>query len=244
MICCGLPLSAEGYVDALRRPWEPAPASSRFWVTALVEHLHLSHDTEVNTLPTALVTGSPERVPEITIALKSAGFDILAAGVMSPEDAPDLAARSVDCYVQLPVDGPPTSGGALRRTRDVIAHEMLSRFEAAARFLPLLAPSATVVLVTEGPDPGDYAAGTADPGQKALRVLVGVLAEAILRDCGGAGVRATVVGEDRAPEEIAALASHRPPESLPWWLYASVDPELDFADWRNSVLCLASLRNT
>src|SRR6267143_2107237 len=37
-------------------------------------HLHLSHDTEVPTLPTALVTGSPERVPEIAIALKSAGF--------------------------------------------------------------------------------------------------------------------------------------------------------------------------
>ena len=31
-------------------------------------------------MPTALVTGSPERVPEIAIALKSAGFDILAAG--------------------------------------------------------------------------------------------------------------------------------------------------------------------
>src|SRR5947199_403340 len=100
---------------------------------------------EVSTLPTALVTGSPERVPDIAIALKSAGFDILAA-------------------------------------------------------------------------------------------------EAILRDCGRTGVRATVVGEHRAPEEIAALASHRPPEPLPWWLYASVDPDLDFADWRNSVLCLASMR--
>jgi len=70
-----------------------------------------------------------------------------------------------------------------------------------------------------------------------------VLAEAILRDRGRAGVRATVVSEDRAPEEIAALAAHRPPEPLPWWLYAGVDPELDFADWRNSVLCLASLRD-
>ena len=75
-----------------------------------------------------------------------------------------------------------------------------------------------------------------------MRTLVGVLAEAILRDGGRAGIRATVVGEDLAPEEIAALASHRPPEPLPWWLYASVDPDLDFADWRNSVLCLASLR--
>jgi hypothetical protein len=179
-------------------------------------------------------------VPEIAIALKSAGFDILAAGAMFPDEAPDLEANSVDCYVQLPVDGPLPSGGALRRTRDVIAHEMLSRFDTAARLLPMLAPSATVVLVTEGPEPDD----TPGSDGKAMRTLVGVLAEAILRDGGRAGIRATVVGEDRAPEEIAALASHRPPEPLPWWLYASVDPDLDFADWRNSVLCLASLRNT
>ena len=72
---------------------------------------------------------------------------------------------------------------------------------------------------------------------------VGVLAEAILRDCGRSGVRTAVVAEDRASEEIAALASHRPPEPLPWWLYATVDPDLDFADWRNSILCLASLRD-
>ena len=195
-------------------------------------------------MPTALVSGSPERVPDITIALKSAGFDILAAGAMSPEEAPDLDASSVDCYVQLPLDQPRASGGALRRTRDAIAHEVLDRFDAAARFLPLLAPSATVVLVTEGPDAGDDGAGAADPDQKAFRTLVGVLAEAILRDCEQAGVRTTVVGEDRAHEEIAALASHRPPQPLPWWLYASVDPDLDFADWRTSILCLASLRGT
>jgi hypothetical protein len=198
---------------------------------------------EVSTLPTALVTGSPERVPDITVALKSAGFDILAAGAMTPQDAPDLQEGSVDCYVQLPVDGPRSGGGALQRTRDVIAHEMVARFDTAAHFLPLLAPSATVVLVTEGPDLEGFTPGRSDPDRKALRTMVGVLAEAILRDRGRAGVRATVVSEDRAPEEIAALAAHRPPEPLPWWLYAGVDPELDFADWRNSVLCLASLRD-
>jgi hypothetical protein len=209
-------------------------------------HLHLSHDTEVLTLPTALVTGSPDRVPEIAIALKSAGFDILAAGSMSPDEVPDLEAHSVDCYVQLPVDPPPFSGGALRRTRAVISHEMLSRFDTAARFIPLLAQGATVLLVTEGSgseDFGDSPTGTGGVDQTAIRTLVGVLAETILRDCGRDGVRATVVGEDRAREEIAALASHRPPEPLPWWLYASVDPDLDFADWRNSILCLASIHD-
>lgn len=181
-------------------------------------------------MPTALVTGSPERVPEIAIALKSAGFDILAAGHPSPDEIPDLEANSVDCYVQLPVDGPARSGGALHRTRDVIAHEVLARFDSATRMLPMLAPRANVLLVTDG--------------QNAVRTIVGVLAEAILRDCGQAGIRAAVIGEDRAQEEIAALASHRLPEPLPWWLYAGVDQDLPFADWRNSVLCLASLQNT
>jgi hypothetical protein len=195
---------------------------------------------EVHTLPNALVTGSPERVPDIAIALKSAGFDILSAGAISPDDVPDLEASSVDCYVQLPVAPPPVGGGALRRTRDVLAHEMVSRFDAAAQFLPLLAPRATVLLVTEG---SDEAGGRVDPDQKAIRTIVGVLAEAILRDCGRSGLRTAVVAEDRASHEIAALAGQRLPEPLPWWLYAGVDPELDFADWRNSILCLASLRD-
>jgi hypothetical protein len=181
-------------------------------------------------------------VPDIAIALKTAGFDILSAGAIFPEDVPDLEANSVDCYVQLPIDPPAPGGGALRRARDVIAHEMVSRFDAAAQFLPLLAPSATVLLVTEGSDGLDESAGRIDPDQKAVRTIVGVLAEAILRDCGRSGVRTAVVAEDRASHEIAALASHRPPEPLPWWLYASVDPDLGFADWRNSMLCLTSLR--
>jgi hypothetical protein len=44
----------------------------------------LPFDTEVSTVPTALVTGALDRVPDIVIALKSGGFDILAAGMMSP----------------------------------------------------------------------------------------------------------------------------------------------------------------
>jgi hypothetical protein len=191
-------------------------------------------------LPTALVTGSPDRVPDIAIALKSVGFDILAAGSIPAGETLDLEANSVDCYVQLPADLPRSAGGALRRTHDVIAHELLSRFDATARLLPLLAPSATVVLVTEGAEPQAASSGAPDPDQKALRTLVGWLAEAIVRDCGQAGVRTTVVGEDRLPHEIAALAGRRPPEPRPWWLYASVDSDLDFADWRASILCLAS----
>jgi hypothetical protein len=180
-------------------------------------------------------------VPDITIALKSAGYDILAAGITSPGDAPDIAPGSVDCYVQLPVEVPQPGGGLLRRTRGLIAHELLARFDTAARFLPLLAPTATVMLVTEGPDPVEHPSASADPDRKAVRTLTGVLAEAICRDGGRAGLRASVVAGDRAVQEIAALATHQPPQPRPWWLYADVDDDLAFADWRASILCLASL---
>lgn len=187
-------------------------------------------------MPTALVTGSPDRVPDVAIALKTAGFDILAAGAMSAEDAPDLDPGSVDCYVQLPDDdGPLPGGSALVRTRAVLGHEMQSRFDTGARFTPLLAPGASVVLVIGERGP--------DLPLPATRALAAVLAEAIERDCGRAGVRALVVAEDRTPEEIADLARHRSTETLPWWHYADVDPDLTFVDWRKSVLCLASLRN-
>ena len=194
-------------------------------------------------MPTALVTGSPDRVPDIAIALKSAGFDILAAGPISADDVLDLEANLVDCYVQLPADRARPAGRALGRTRDVITHELRSRFDVAARLLPLLAPSASVVLVTEG---ADALAGTGPggPDQVAARSIVGMLADAILSDCGRAGVRATLVGDDRAPDEIAAIASRRAPEPLPWWVYADVDPELHFADWRTQIFCLTSRRES
>ena len=191
-------------------------------------------------MPTALVTGSPDQVPDITVALKSAGFDILAAGVQSPDDAPDLAEGSVDCYVQLPADGPPPTGGALRRTRDLLAGDMVGRFDTAIRFLPLLAPGAVVVLVADGPDVTTETDRPAHPDVTARRRLVEVLAEAILQEQGQIGVRAAVIGGDRAAEEIATLAATTAPEPRPWWHYADVDPELGFADWRDSVLCLAS----
>ncbi len=47
-------------------------------------------------MPNALVTGAPEWVPHVAIALKSEGFDILSAG----DEAP-LVPGSVDCYVHV-----------------------------------------------------------------------------------------------------------------------------------------------
>ncbi|MGH8975741.1 MAG: hypothetical protein ACRD0C_21355, partial [Acidimicrobiia bacterium] len=67
-------------------------------------------------MPTALVTGAPEWVPHVAVALKSEGFDIVAAG----EEAP-LVPGSLDCYVQLPGAAPAWDQTALSRARSVVA---------------------------------------------------------------------------------------------------------------------------
>ena len=101
-------------------------------------------------MPTALVMGAPEWVPDIAIALKAAGFDVVTGGDMSADERPDLE-PAVGCQVLV------TGGRHARR---------------------------------------------ADP--------------------------------------VAGTAGHRPPESTLWWRYAEVDADLGFADWRDSILCLAS----
>jgi len=163
-------------------------------------------------LPTALVTGSPERVSDIAVALKSHGFDILAAGSETPggETHPDPG--TVDCYVQLSGGTSLSDDNTLSRARAVVAG---------------LAPRTTVVLVADG-----QGEGGASPDLQALRTLVGLLAKAIVRDNGP--VRALVVDEDWAP--VAALAEARAADGAPWRSYLEIEPNLGHADWREEIL--------
>ena len=189
--------------------------------------------TEVQAVPTAMVTGSPERVPDIAIALKSEGFDILAAGPEVPTVPEGLSLGSIDCYVQLPAGPPQPDGRPLAPARAAIAGDVLARFDAAARLAPLLAPGAAVVLVADAAEDD-----VRDHQTRARRRLVTVLAEAILQDHGPSRVRTTVVDDGRAPEEIAALAWAEVRGPVPWSAYPHYETELAFADWRDEVFYL------
>jgi hypothetical protein len=183
-------------------------------------------------VPTAMITGSPERVPDVTIALKSEGFDIISSGTAAAvaEAAAGIAPGSIDCYVQLP-GGPPTNGhGALSHARTVVAEAVLARFDAAAQLAPLLAPSASVVLVAS--DVGQVEEGPVARRRHALRSLLGVLAEAIRLDYSARRVR--VVDEERSPAEIAAIARGFEPAAS----YPELGSELNFADWKSQMLSL------
>lgn len=166
-------------------------------------------------MPTALVTGAPDWVPPVTIAMKSEGFEILSAGrdVQIPPD-------SVDCYVQLPGDVTVPDEPALHDVRSMVTDELLARVDLMAQLAPSLSPSATVVLV----------------GSEPLQPMLEMLARSV--GASQAGVKTSVIAGGR-PDEIAALArGHGQPAA--WWSYLEVDPEAGFADWRDAVLCLTS----
>ena len=150
-------------------------------------------------MPTALVTGPLERVADMALALKSAGFEVLAAEADLGHIPGGLG--EVDCYLQLPLDAPPGTEDACARARATVAHPLLARFDAAAQVAPMLAPKARVVLVA---DPAD---GRPAPDIQLVRILV----EAIIADHGGDDVRVAVVDGARPPEEIIAFARSEPP---------------------------------
>ena len=132
-------------------------------------------------MSTAVVTGPSERVADMALVLKLAGFDV---HVSEPDVGQlPIGVDEVDCYVQLP------DGGSPVRT-------LAARFDAAAQVAPKLASRATVVLVGDPPDVNPA------PDMRLVRLLM----EAVIADHGGSAVRIAVVDGARPDDEIVALA--------------------------------------
>ena len=187
---------------------------------------------------TALVTGSPSRVEEVSEALEQAGFAVMRAP--GPDDLTGVCAGiqpgSLTCYVQLPretkVEGPSLIG----RVRQFLAEGLLARFEAAAMVVPYMAKDGCVVLVA-GNLPG-----ASTPDDRHARIdLLRVLARAVLAECEGNDVRAVVVGNDRSAADIADIALRRGDEqSKKAAEVAALPGELNYADWQREFLSLTT----
>jgi hypothetical protein len=178
-------------------------------------------------MPTALVTGPvDERLSDMSIALKSAGFDVVTAAADACPVPGEVS--SVDCYVQLPHEPPPQGGDALGWARNVAGQTLLARFDLAAQVAPLLLPQAKVVLVTNR---------TAPRAPSIDARMLRVLTMAILADHDRDGARVAVVDDFRSPAEIARFAISGAPA---WSEYADLAPDLGFADWRNEITCVRS----
>ncbi|MEW6474132.1 MAG: hypothetical protein AB1679_17910 [Actinomycetota bacterium] len=171
-------------------------------------------------MPTALVTGAAERISDMVIALKSAGFDIIAAESDMARLPPGLA--EVDCYVQLPFEALAANDDR-RRAGSVVAQSMTARFDAAAHVAPMLTTNARVVLV------GDAADGAPPPDLRLVRVLV----EAVIADHGADNVRVSTI--DGAPSSDAIVAAARL-EPRSWTTYATIERRLGLADRRHRIM--------
>ena len=116
----------------------------------------------------------------------------------------------------------------MARAHVIDAQGLLARCDAAAQVAPMLASKATVLLVA------DAAEATTAPDMRILRLLI----EAIIVDHGGGDVRVTAIDDSRPPDEIIRAAR---PRTASWPAYATIDPQLPFADWRHEIICRASL---
>jgi hypothetical protein len=178
-------------------------------------------------MPTALVTGPVEdRLSDMSIAFKSAGFDVVIAAADACPIPGEVSA--VDCYVQLPHEPPPHGSDALGWAREVVSQTLLARFDLAAQVAPMLLPEAKVVLVTNRRAPR---VPNIDAG------ILRVLTMAILADHHRDGVRVDVVEDVHPPAEIVRFANSDAPT---WSDYADMAPDLAFADWRNEITCVRS----
>lgn len=188
---------------------------------------------------TALVTGSTERVADVSAALEKVGYTVSQAGGQ-PSDieaaCAGFAPQSLHCYVQLPRQTPVSGPTLVERIHEFLLEGLLKRFETAGMVLPLLARDACVVLVA-GNIPGG-----ATPDDRHARIdLLRVLARAILADCDTADVRAVVVGTEQSAEEIADIALHGGDQRRRRQAQvAALSPEMPYEDWQREFLTLTA----
>ena len=176
-------------------------------------------------MATALLTGSKHRTVRLDEALRARAVDLVVAD--SRAGLAGLAARlprhSVGTWVQLLMDSDTGTDAAW-------APPLTERIESVALVAPLLAPAAAVVLVADDP---------ADPAHDE-RVAEGLcrLAEAALARADHGPVTVSLL-QEASPEAISRMLG---PGSSPGGMspLADLEPELDYADWRNDILNLTS----
>lgn len=185
----------------------------------------------------ALVTGSPARVDEVSVALEQAGYEVVR--VPEPGDVASACAKfepgSLACYVQLPKETKVDAPSLIVRVRQFLAEGLLARFEQAAAVSQFMAKDGCVLLVA-GNLPG-----AATPDDRHARIdLLRVLARAILAECEGNDVRAVVVGNDRSAAEIADVARRKGDESGKKAAEVAAIGDMNYADWQREYLSLTT----
>jgi hypothetical protein len=185
----------------------------------------------------ALVTGSPNRVDDVSAALQEVGYSVVR--VPEPGDVAKACAGiepgTIACYVQLPKETRVDAPSLIGRVRQFLSEGLLARFEQASVVVPCLAKDGCVVLVA-GNLPG-----AATPDDRHARIdLLRVLARAVLAECEGGDVRAVVVAYDRSPAEIADIARRRGDQAGKKAAEVAALGDMNYADWQREYLTLTT----
>jgi hypothetical protein len=170
----------------------------------------------------ALLSGSKERTRRLAGSLRAIGRRVVVAetrdGIAAL--ASRVPRRSIAAYVQLPIDGRPTS----------LTSAVTDRIESVGLAAPLLTTGAPIVIVAEESD---------DPvRERRVAIALRLLAEAALAIDSGGGGSVTVIGT-AAPDTIARTLWRDGGHD---WsaLLAGFHEERGYADWRTDILNLTS----
>jgi hypothetical protein len=148
-----------------------------------------------------LLSGSTERAQRLSELLKDAGADPLIITDLAALPG-EAGIDALDFYIQLPVTIHPDGDTAVARVGSFLSAGLLARFSAVDRVLPVLAPGATVVLVS-GNTPDEL---SLPDDQQSRLALLHLLAHATRAELATRHVEVKVVSSQRSDQEIVHYA--------------------------------------
>jgi len=184
-----------------------------------------------------LLSGSADRAEWISRLLRDAGADPMV--VTDPAALPgEPGGEGLDFYVQLPVTIHPDGDTAVARVGSFLSAGLIARFSAVDRVLPVLAPGATVVLVS-GNTPDE---ASLPDDQHSRLALLHLLAHAARAELATKHVEVKVISSQRSDQEIVHYALGGGEDSPP-------HPDLQdraraataYQDWRTEVMGLVGI---
>ncbi len=180
----------------------------------------------------ALVSGSRPMADPVVQALTARGVQVTL--VDDPARAAvavaGLKSGSVDCYVQLPLALRQAGDTVVGRVRHFLDAGLITRFRLAETLLPLLSPTASVILVA-----GHTPIAHEDPDDHSARLaMLQLLAHALLADRASDSIRVQVASANQPPERLVAAAlDGEPLELAPDGRTAPTRPsDRSYEDWR------------
>jgi hypothetical protein len=184
-----------------------------------------------------LLSGSADRAHRLSELLRDAGAEPVV--ISDPAALPgEASSDSVDFYIQLPITIHPEGDTAVARVGSFLSAGLLARFRAVDRVLPVLAPGATVVLVS-GNTPDEM---SLPDDQHSRLALLHLLAHAARAELATKHVEVKVLSNQRSDEEIVhyALGGGETTQSHPD-LPDRARAATAYLDWRAEVMGLVGI---